>query len=307
MMQTSLQFRKDGTFKIVQFTDIHIGADEENALDKKTFQRMDEVISTESPDLIAITGDLIWSHDGDHPKKTYERVLDHVQKWEIPFAIVYGNHDSEANITREEIFALQAPYEHSLAEAGPPDIHGTGNYTLAIQSSESKATKSMLYFLDSGDYAPKEIGGYAWVKQDQVQWFASEAEKNQGLPSLAFFHIPVPEYHEVWARGQVTGTKNEQICSPKINTGLYAAMLESGDIMGTFVGHDHDNDFCGNLHGLSLCYGRSVGYNVYGGLERGARVIKLYEGEKKFDSWIQVGDGKKTSLYKHREKIEEDK
>lgn len=303
-MNSPLTFQEDGTFKIVQFTDVHIGADEENKRDQKTFQRMDEVIEVESPDLITITGDLIWSHDGDQPEETYTRVLDHINKWNIPFAIVYGNHDAEANITREELFALQKPYKNSLAEAGPKEIDGVGNYTLSILSSDGHEQKAILYFLDSGDYAPKSIGGYDWVKHSQVQWFLEEAGKNKGIPSLAFFHIPLPEYHEVWFRGKVTGTKNEQICSPKINTGLFSAMLSTGDMMGTFVGHDHDNDFCGKLHGISLCYGRSVGYNVYGDLERGARVIRLYENEKKFDSWIQVGDGEKIAFYKHREKQE---
>ncbi len=34
--------------------------------------------------------------------------------------------------------------------------------------------------------------------------------------------------------------------------------------MGTFVGHDHVNDFVGDLYGIRLCYGRATGFNTYG-------------------------------------------
>lgn len=296
-----LKFREDGSFKIVQLTDLHIGGNPEQEEDLKTFRRIDEVIEAERPDLIAITGDLIWS-EVDHPEISYKRVLDHIDKWNIPFAIVYGNHDSEANITRQELFQLQKGYVNSLAESGPDDIHGVGNYTLQIESAHSQDTEAVLYFMDSGDYAPKNIGGYAWIKHDQVNWFASEARKYAGIPALAFFHIPIPEYNAVWSIGKVSGTKNEGICSPKLNSGLFTALLESGDVLGTFVGHDHDNDFCGELHGVSLCYGRSCGYNVYGSLERGGRVIQIYEGKREFDTWIQLGKGNVVSQYKHQEK-----
>ena len=35
----------------------------------------------------------------------------------------------------------------------------------------------------------------------------------------------------------------EKACAPKLNTGMFAAMKEAGDVMGVFVGHDHDNDY----------------------------------------------------------------
>ncbi|MBS4218597.1 metallophosphoesterase family protein [Bacillus sp. FJAT-49711] len=306
-MREQLKFNDDGTFKILQLTDLHIGGDIENAEDIKTFQLIDELIEAERPDLIAITGDLIWSEGVDHPEISYRRVLNHINKWNIPFAVVYGNHDSEANITRTELFSIQKDYPNSLAQAGPSSIHGVGNYSLPIQSAKIPKMEAILYFLDSGSYAPKNMSGYEWIHLDQINWFVEESNKyaranEKRLPALAFFHIPLPEYKDVFSVGKISGIKNEAICSPNINSGLFAAMLEAGDVMGTFVGHDHDNDFCGELFGLSLCYGRVGGYNVYGDLERGARVIQLYEGKREFDSWILLGGGKVVSLYRHNEK-----
>ncbi|WP_318615699.1 metallophosphoesterase family protein [Sporosarcina sp. YIM B06819] len=305
-MTSKLAFRQDGSFKIVQLTDLHIGANDGNPADVRTFKGITEIIQHEMPDLIVITGDLIWS-EAEGSDQSYRRVLDYVSQWGIPFAIVYGNHDSEANITREELFEIQKGYELSIAERGPENIHGVGNYTLTVQSANEEEG-AVLYFLDSGAYAPKNIGNYGWIHSDQVSWFTAESRKyadasTKQLPALAFFHIPLPEYKEVLEVGKVSGHKLEQVCSPQVNSGLFAAILEAENVMGTFVGHDHDNDYCGELHGISLCYGRSAGYNVYGALERGARVIKLFEGEHRFESWIRQDNGEVTSRYSHTHKV----
>jgi len=67
---------------------------------------------------------------------------------------------------------------------------------------------------------------------------------------------------------------------------MYAAMLESKDVMGMFVGHDHDNNYIGCLRGICMAYGQASGRQCYGKIGRGARVIELYEGERKFDTWV---------------------
>lgn len=307
-MTHTLRFREDGSFKIVQFTDLHIGEDAKNTRDIKTLAGMDRVIEVEKPDLIVVTGDLIWSTE-PKAEQNYTIVLDHLAKYDTPFAIVYGNHDSEANISREKLLELQQSYSKSMATRGPKDIEGIGNYTLTIKSSQDEKDKALLYFFDSGDYAPKEIGGYAWIRANQVSWFMSETNKfikqhGRKLPTLAFFHIPLPEYKEVLQTGAVVGHKLEGVCSPVINSGLFTAMREVGNVMGTFVGHDHDNDYCGLLRGISLCYGRATGYNVYGDLPHGARVISLQEGDFCFESWVRQDDGEKTAYYTHKHEIE---
>ena len=49
----------------------------------------------------------------------------------------------------------------------------------------------------------------------------------------------------------------------------------------------------GEPHGIRLCYGRATGYGTYGreGMLRGARVIRLHEGQRQFDTWITLSDG----------------
>lgn len=39
-------------------------------------------------------------------------------------------------------------------------------------------------------------------------------------------------------------------CAPVLNSGLFTAMKEMGDIEGVFVGHDHDNDYAVMWQGI---------------------------------------------------------
>ena len=110
------------------------------------------------------------------------------------------------------------------------------------------------------------------------------------LPALAFCHIPLPEFNDVWDFHTCRGVKGETICCPLINTGLFAAMVEAGDVMGLFCGHDHLNDFIGEVHGIRLAFGRATGYGGYGLEEfaRGARMVRLRAGEHAFDTWLRL-------------------
>ena len=65
------------------------------------------------------------------------------------------------------------------------------------------------------------------------------------------------------------------------------------DVLGIFVGHDHNDDFVGTTANICFGYGRKTGYNAAYEeiLERGARVIELYENDKKFDTHIRTLSG----------------
>ena len=56
-MKKELRFRKDNSFKIVQFTDIHW----QNGLpiDQQSGDLMESIAQAESPDLIVLTGDML--------------------------------------------------------------------------------------------------------------------------------------------------------------------------------------------------------------------------------------------------------
>ena len=109
------------------------------------------------------------------------------------------------------------------------------------------------------------------------------------------FHIPIPEYALALNEDKVAmvGTCKESPCVSALNSGMFTAIKEQGDIMGVFCGHDHDNDFAIMYHNVLLAYGRYSGGNtVYNHLgENGARVIVLTENERRFKTWIRLRGG----------------
>ena len=118
------------------------------------------------------------------------------------------------------------------------------------------------------------------------------------LPALAFFHIALPEYKNLMNRKGTWGRCDEgEVCSADINSGMFASFTECKDVMGVFVGHDHDNEFIGLEKGICLAYGRVTGTDAYGGLVRGGRVIEMYESERRFDSWVTTPHGKEFAFY----------
>ena len=148
--------------------------------------------------------------------------------------------------------------------------------------------------------------GYAWFSFEKVKWFRKQSQEftaaNGGnpLPSLAFFHIPLPEFQEAFSSGHFVGSKKEDVCCPKLNSGIFTAMLESQSVAGAFVGHDHNNDCATSFHGILLAYGRKTGSFSYLDLPcDGGRVIEMEEGKRSFSTWIRTTSGAIESVLHH--------
>lgn len=297
-----LKFRADGTFKIVQFTDIHWVPG--NPASEEAAGRMNEVLDAEKPDFVIYTGDIIFAKPA---AEAFQRVFEPAIFRGIPFAVTLGNHDDEHDMTRTEIYDFIQKMPGNLT-GRVEGLTGVTNFILPICSSKNAKEAFLLYGFDSLAYSAKEESkGYDWIKPDQIDWYTrcSKAftSKNGGkpLPALAFFHIPVPEYNQAAADENtlLMGIRKERACAPFVNSGLFTAMLEAGDIMGTFVGHDHVNDYVARWKGILLGYGRFTGgktvyHDIPGG--NGARVFELTEGKRSFKSWIRLKDGQVISV-----------
>lgn len=101
-------------------------------------------------------------------------------------------------------------------------------------------------------------------------------------PGLVYFHIPLPEDSN-FDSSNFTGEKQESISSASLNSGFFATMVEAGDVKAVFTGHDHINDFCGELRGVNLCYGRGFGYHAYGKAGWARRAIVVVASMEKSD------------------------
>ena len=84
-------------------------------------------------------------------------------------------------------------------------------------------------------------------------------------------HIALPEYviaYKNTAESYYEGTRREGVgCSP-INSGMFNAILDRGDVKTLMAGHDHINDFCALYKGVYLVYTQCSGYNTYNMTEK---------------------------------------
>ena len=257
-----LRFRPDRTFTIVQLTDVHWSNGEPE--DQRTRALMESVLDAERPYLVALTGDIV---DGDASRdaaEAYRQVVAPIEARSLAWAAVFGNHDDEGSHSREQLLDVARSCRGGLTRRGPRGISGIGNYVLRIGGARGGGLAAVLYFLDSGAYSPNGVGQYAWITRDQIEWYLRTsrrlaAEHPGGkLPALAFFHIPLPEYDEVWRTAPCRGSRHEPVCAPSLNSG-FRALVEAGDVMGNF-GPRPRQRFEGELHGIRLCYGRASGF-----------------------------------------------
>ena len=286
-----LSFNRKGEFKIVQFTDTHFCLG--NPKSDIALERVKEVVKREKPDLVVFTGDVIYSAPAVEGMKT---IVSLVSKAKVPFVVCFGNHDKEFDATNEQMYDMlrTLPYNlHPDRKGGPvPDID------LKIKARNGR-TAFVLYCIDSHSYNWTDRY-YEWITEEQIRDYEARsatytaANGGKSVPSLAFFHIPLPEYGIAASdqKAPLVGTRREVCCCPDHNSGMFAAMKRCGDVKAVFVGHDHDDDYSVMWDGILLSYGRYTGGDtVYNHLENGARVILLHE-DGSLDTWVTLKGGR---------------
>ena len=305
---------KDGKFRILVLADIHAAGPELSW----TLRHIQGAIDKSHPDLVVLLGDNV---TGRFPGITPGKVRDAIykigstlQKNNVPFALVFGNHDHEGlalfgydeRSAKEFIIDEFKKFPCCIAEKGE-EMTGVGNYNIPVKSADGKV-KLNLWLMDSNPYATEqEGGGYGYVHADQLLWYEKTGEKlkeengGKNVPSFIFQHIIVPECydmfhtHQRWARGRVkghgrfsesyytadsdyisSGALREGPCPPDAVSEQFDCWLKRGDIIGAFFGHDHINDFSGTYKGIPLHQVPSAGFYSYG-YTQGSRIITVCE------------------------------
>ncbi|KAH0859829.1 hypothetical protein HID58_088090 [Brassica napus] len=320
-----LRFRDDGTFKILQVryvADMHFGmgsitrcrdvtdAEYGYCSDLNTTQFLRRMIEAERPDLIAFTGDNIFGSSTTDAAESLLQAIGPAIEYGIPWAAILGNHDQESTMNRAELMTFLSLMDFSVSQINPPlqdgsergalrSIDGFGNYRLRVHGAPgsvlSNSTVFDLFFLDSGDR--ETVQGrrtYGWIKDSQLSWLQDASKQNMGNvpsnpdPALAFFHIPIPEVRDLWYTPFI-GQFQEGVACSIVQSGVLSTFLSMGNVKAAFIGHDHVNDFCGNLKGVWFCYGGGFGYHAYGrrNWHRRSRLIEAKLGKGK-DTWTGV-------------------
>ncbi len=304
MQNKELKFT-NGKFRIMQIADTQESA--EVAVD--TIRFISAALDKEKPDLVIFTGDQIKGYSSsfqgqkgkENVKKVIKALIAPLEQKGIPFAITFGNHDSDSALSNNEQFEI---YKESpmfvYADGASDDDKAT--YCLEIKDNSSNV-KRLVYLFDSHTKDPD--GGYSAVQPYQLDWYRGIRDSyDNPLPSIAFQHIPTPEYFDVikrvkrFTKGCVRAYGNhknewyvldpencnthdfmgETPAAPFNNTGEIDAFLEKKEVEGLFVGHDHNNSFIADYKCIKLGYTQGCGFNVYGpGLNRGVRILDLNE------------------------------
>lgn len=308
-MRQALRFREDGSFKLLQFTDIHYTNDDE--ADHKTVQLMREILAAEKPDFVMVTGDTVY---GEKNLELLPLAVAPLTESGIPWSLVFGNHDGEFAGNKRELFDAVKELPGFIGYDDPQAADGIGNHTLEIMGKDQEA-RWLIVGLDSGDYNPlKKVGGYGYVTRNQIQWYRKkiqeQKQKSSDFGAMIFQHIPLPEYEQLFRYGVTYGLKHEEVCFPYLNSGFFSAILEEGCAAGVFAGHDHVNDFYGDWFGVTLGYGRATGFGTYGAPDfaKGARIFILRENETKtFETYERLENGVVITQpwkYEPRERLE---
>lgn len=296
----------DGALKVMQLTDIHY--DDHNSDPKRRKQVIDmlyNLILEQSPDIVVVTGD--WTSNSfnliEGEKEKYSslynislsesnkssngsiiglregrsrEVFDTVEsackqvgaKW----AIVFGNHDAEGDLSKYDYADILKEYENCMFDSGFSNIKGVGNYAIAVYRNDKLS--QALFMIDSHQSIFYGSSKYDYIGTNQIEWYKwcvnglnQEYNKNyQGvIPSMAYLHIPLNEYKKAFKKAQGTqdyiiGGQKEGVYAPYKNTGLFNAMVDGKSTKAVFAGHDHDNNMSANYKGIVLAYGVQSGW-----------------------------------------------
>ena len=284
----TLQFDKNGKFKILIFADIQDGF----PMEKDLIVFMNEALDKAQPDFVVFLGDNVMGpesgdHDLDAYVKGYDEALTPLVERGIPFSLVFGNHDDETmpNLTKEQMLEIYQRYEGCMAYDAVPELHGTATHNLEVLSSDGSHTAFNMWFMDSGDYVYDENGEklhYDCVRKDQIEWYeqtskALEEKNGAPVPSFMFQHIvPADVAQQVMVTlpfhigdlahydmedgtavtylpnifGFESGMVGEGLCPSTENDGQWDAIAERGDVLACFFGHDHKNTYKANVKGV---------------------------------------------------------
>ena len=247
----------------------------------------------------------------------------------IPWASTYGNHDSQFNLSREDIYNVESKYKSSYTRHSASGVPGVTNYYLliypAIIADTTARPVAILWFFDSqggfpfqGREDPESVPN--WVPLPTVAWFLTASKSLQEqwgvLPSLAFVHIPPSAFLAVQkAVFPEAGQKSRRFPGLNDDVPLDAqgdgwqdlpfmqALVDTPNLHSIYSGHDHGDSWCGNWpaggnipRGVStphVCFCKHTGYGGYGRWNRGSRNLRLaLMGETMLvESWVRMENG----------------
>ncbi|MEE1065146.1 MAG: metallophosphoesterase [Acutalibacteraceae bacterium] len=309
---SKLQFNDDGNFRIMQVADLQDNMQLNGAV--KEFLK--EALIQEHPDLVVLTGDnisggscrtdMFKSWDKKNCETAIGQFMNIFEDYGVPVAMVFGNHDNENKLSKEELFDIYEEYDCFIGTDEGDALYGCGTYNLPIYSSKDSSKMAYnLWMFDSNTY-DEVYGGYDYVHDDQVEWYVNKSNElkavngGESVPSMAFQHIIVKEIFDIIESGDniegsllnyngkdyvfkdgvlKAGYLKEYPCPGTQPSKQFSSMVNQGDVVAMFFGHDHNNTFEVTYQGIDLVATPGFTFNSYGNEDRGVRIIDINEND----------------------------
>jgi hypothetical protein len=246
----------------------------------------------------------------------------------VRWASIYGNHDSQFNLSREALFEEENKYSLSYTQHSPIGFPGITNYYLPLYAQEKDCDGTplaILWFFDSQGGAPFQAAADSetvpnWVEPHIADWFLNEQallkyKYGKDLPSLAFVHIPPTAFLAV-QNTLLPNIGEESAHFPGLNDDVplaaegdgtqdvpfMQALVDTPGLHSVYSGHDHGDAWCANWPNVTgvekgvstphLCFCKHTGYGGYGNWNRGSRILKLSFGtEMEVATWVRMENG----------------
>ncbi len=271
--------RDPHAIRVLQLTDLHYFSRDPStwdAFNARTTRQMRKLVQLADPDLVVITGDAWSDNENGSGEAQLRYALEQFASLGVPWAFTWGNHDQVSDRARADALLEQAPGSLYRGSASG------GNYRVEIVDTSGKALWQLL-MIDTGREG---------LLEPQRAWVRSLPPPP--APRVAFFHIPLKQYEDVWHDGSASGIWGERPCYEREDGDALPVLREAG-VIACFCGHDHMNDYSGVADGVELVYGRVSRAGGYGAdtFDKGGKLITL-DGLKGTCTWVSLTpDGKR--------------
>lgn len=266
---------EERNFKVLQLTDIHIGAGAFSIKkDKAAVQTVVDLITKAQPDLVVVTGDIAYPvvfQAGSFNNKTESKAFaDLMESLGVYWTLCFGNHDTEVYslYDREqigELYANREVYKHCLFNNekrvldNGEQVFGVGNFAINVRDKDGDLVHT-LFMMDSNAYQDSDPLGvlyhYDNIHNSQIEWYEQTASKlglvgNEKVKSTMYFHIATTEFRYVYEHREDSehiyhcdgriGEHQAGALGTSLANDIYDAWVRCGTT-GVFVGHDHENN-----------------------------------------------------------------
>ena len=273
---------------------------------KVLFECMDKVVAQANPDLIIITGDIIYG-EFDDKGSSMLAFVEKMESYKIPWAPVWGNHDNESVLGVDWQCQQFEKAAHCLFKKGTTD--GCSNYIIGIQDRAGELLR-LIYMADSNGCAnasplsiQQGVIPQVGFTPKQAEWMRESyaniaAAYQKEVPSFLCFHIETIDYLHILMQkgyynpdnfspvevsdGEDVGAIHETMWAGENPIEMLPTM-KAMHVDGTFFGHSHINDISVVSEGIRWSYGLKTGtYDYHEKDKLGGTLITLKDKAKTF-------------------------